>query len=194
VDQLAACLHALLAELDVDRPVVVGHSFGAAVASMYAAQYPTLGLVMIDSGPEQQTFSELVHRAAPALRGPGFDDAWTMIEASLGLELIPQPVQELVRTAHRVDQAVLLGYWAQLLTSPPPEFQAYVDTFFSRIDVPALAIYGHPASPGDRQRFETLPDVRVEEYPGEGHFLHLVNPTRSAASLRQFVADCTTAA
>jgi pimeloyl-ACP methyl ester carboxylesterase len=110
------------------------------------------------------------------------------------LELIPEPVQSLVRAAHQVDQAVVLGYWEQLLTTPPAEFQAYVDSFITRIGVPALAVYGHPASEGDQERFETLPDVRVEEYPGDGHFVHLVNPARFAYSLRRFLAHCTTAA
>lgn len=193
VEQLAACAHDLLVDLDVVRPVVVGHSFGGAVASMYAARYPCDGVVMVDSGPEQQSFAELVQRAAPMLRGSGFGDAWRMIEASLGLELISEPVQSLVRAAHHVDQAVVLGYWEQLLTTPPAEFQAYVDSFISRIGVPALAVYGHPASDGDRERFERLPDVRVEEHPGEGHFVHLVNPARFADSLRRFLAHCAAA-
>ena len=38
VDQLAASVHNLVVELDVVSPMIVGHSFGAAVASMYAAQ------------------------------------------------------------------------------------------------------------------------------------------------------------
>ncbi len=93
-----------------------------------------------------------------------------------------------------MDQTVVFGYWGRLLTTPPAEFQAYVDTFIARIDVPVLAIYGHPASYSDRQRFETWPDVRVEEYPGEGHFVHLVDPARTIESLRWFLAHCATAA
>lgn len=36
----AELLHALLEQLSVDRPVMVGHSFGAAVAMAYALQFP----------------------------------------------------------------------------------------------------------------------------------------------------------
>ena len=191
ISQLAAVVHDLLTDLAVDAPVIVGHSFGAAVAALYAAHYPSLGVVMIDSGPEQQPFAESAQRAAPMLQGSGFDNAWAMIEASLGLDLIPQPTQDMVRAAHHVDQRVVLGYWDQLLTTPPADFQAFIDTFTADIAVPLLAVYGRRASDGDRQRFNSLPDVTVEEHPGEGHFVHLLDPPRFARSLRRFVAHCT---
>jgi pimeloyl-ACP methyl ester carboxylesterase len=35
--------------------------------------------------------------------------------------------------------------------------------------------------------------VQLEEWPGDGHFVHLVDPGRFAARLRQFVDYCTTA-
>jgi pimeloyl-ACP methyl ester carboxylesterase len=194
VEQLAACLHDHIVALDIPRPLVVGHSFGAAVASMYVARYPAVGLAMVDSGPEQQPFAELVQRAASKLRGPGFAEAWSMIEASLGLELIPEPTQSLARASHRVQQDVILDYWEQMLDTPPAEFQAYIDSFVSQIDVPVLAVYGRAAPEGDRQRFEQLPDVRLEEYPGNGHFVHLVDPARFARILRQFITHGVTAA
>ena len=49
IEQLTARLHGLLATLDIARPLLVGHSYGAAVASMYAASYPSLGLVTVDN-------------------------------------------------------------------------------------------------------------------------------------------------
>lgn len=191
ISQLAATVHDLLTHLDIGTPVMVGHSFGAAVAALYAARYPCLGMVMVDSGPEQQPFAELAQRAAPMLQGSGFDDAWAMIEASLGLHLIPQPTQDAVRAAHHVDQDVVLGYWDQLLTTPPADFQAFIDTAIAGITVPVLAVYGHRASEGDRQRFQAFSDVTVEEHPGDGHFVHLVDPARFTRSLRRFVAHCT---
>jgi pimeloyl-ACP methyl ester carboxylesterase len=190
VDGLSALVHEHVASLGVERPVVVGHSFGAAVASLYAARFPSLGLVTVDNGPDVQPLAELVQRMAPMLRGPGFPEAWAAIESSLGLELIPEPFQSLVRAGHRVDQQLVLGYWEQMLTTPPAELQAYIDAFLPRITVPVLAVYGNPPSPGDRQRFEHYRDVRLEEHPGDGHFVHLVDPDRFAASLLRFVASC----
>ena len=192
MEQLTARLHDQLVTLDIARPLLVGHSYGAAVASMYVASYPSLGLVTVDNGPELQPFAELVQRAAPMLRGPGFAEAWVMIENSLGLDQIPEPVQRLVRAGHRVDQDVVLAYWDPMLNTPPADLQAYIDSVGAKITVPVLAVYGNPASEGDRQRFRRWPDVRVEEHPGDGHFVHLVDPARFAGSLHRFITHCTT--
>lgn len=192
-EQVAGRVHDLIVSLDIERPVVVGHSYGAAVASLYVATYPSSGVVMVDSGPEIQPFAELVQRAASMLRGAGFAEAWSMIENALGLDLIPEPVQTLVRAGHKVDQDVVLGYWEQMLSTPPAEFQAWIDSVIPRIDVPLLAVYGQQAPQGDRQRFDRLPDVRIEEHPGNGHFVHLVDPAEFARSLRRFADHCAAA-
>ena len=193
IEQVAGRVRDLIVSLDIERPVVVGHSYGAAVASLYVASYPSSGVVMVDSGPEVQPFAELVQRAAPMLRGAGFAAAWSMIENSLGLDLIPEPAQTLVRKGHRVDQDVVIGYWEHMLSTPPAEFQAWIDSVLPRIDVPVLAVYGQQAPQGDRERLGRLSDVRIEEHPGKGHFVHLVDPADFAMSLRRFIDHCVAA-
>lgn len=49
----ASDVHALIEELQLDKPVVMGHSLGARVAYCHAAYYPndTRGIVVIDNGP-----------------------------------------------------------------------------------------------------------------------------------------------
>lgn len=162
------------------------------MAAVYVATYPSSGLVMIDSGPAIESFAEVVHRAGPGLQGSDFSATWQMFEKSLGLERIPEPTQSLVRAGHRVDQGVVLGYWHQMLTTPPAEFQAWIDAKFSKIDQPVLAIFGSTTPEADRQRLERLRDVQIEEHPGEGHFVHLNDPARTASSLHELVKHVTT--
>ena len=44
VEQVPARLHELLVSLEVERPIVVGHSMSGGLAALYASAYPTRGL------------------------------------------------------------------------------------------------------------------------------------------------------
>ena len=46
-------IHALVTTLNLDRPVIIGHSLGGRVAFVYAGRHPghTRGIVVVDVGP-----------------------------------------------------------------------------------------------------------------------------------------------
>jgi pimeloyl-ACP methyl ester carboxylesterase len=90
-----------------------------------------------------------------------------------------------------VDQDVVVGYWETLLRTDPEALQACVDTLLHRLTVPCLAVFGRPITHSEHERFGWLPDVRLEEWAADGHFVHLVEPDRFAARLLQFVDHCT---
>ena len=194
VAEVVERVHRLLESLGVDRPVVVGHSMSGAIAGSYAATYPTRGFVVVDQGTEILPFAQLLHQLAPALRGPGFAQVWHKMEESLGLDLLPEPTRSQVLATHRVKQDVVLGYWDQVLRTDPAELQAWIDTLMTRVTAPALAVFGRPLTEGEQLRFDRLPDARVEAWPGNGHFVHLVDPERFTGTLRQFVGHCDQAA
>jgi pimeloyl-ACP methyl ester carboxylesterase len=191
LDHVAAQVHELLASLAVEQPIPVGHSMSAGLALVYASAYPTRGLVVVDNGPDVRPFAELVQRLEPVLRGPGFANAWQTFEHSLGLERIPEPVRSLVLATHRVKQEVVVGYWEMLLRADPAELQAWIDAeIIPKLDVPCLAVFGRPVTDRERERFGWLPDVQLEEWVSDGHFVHLVDPDRFASRLRRFVDHC----
>ncbi|MFF8597922.1 alpha/beta fold hydrolase [Streptomyces sp. NPDC015232] len=183
-------VHRLLGTLAVERPVVVGHSMAAGVAGLYASAYPARGIVLVDQATEVLPFARMLQRIAPMLRGPAFGQVWPGIENSLGLDRVPEPTRTLVLAAHRVEQDVVLGYWDQALTTDPAELQAWIDAKTAGIHVPCLAVFGRPATDGERARLDALPEARIEEWVGDGHFVHLVDPGRFAAGLRAFVDHC----
>ena len=159
--------------------------------SAYALAYPTRGIVLVDNGPEIRPFAELLHRLEPVLRSPGFADAWPQFEASLGLDRIPEPVHSLVLDTHDVTQDVVVGYWEPLLQADPTELQELIDARMSRLETcPASRSSADRWSTVSDERFERLPDVQLEEWTGEGHFVHLVDPDRFATRLEKFVAYC----
>jgi pimeloyl-ACP methyl ester carboxylesterase len=162
------------------------------LASFYAANYPSRGLVSIDNGPDIRPFARLVHQLEPALCGSGFTQVWKSFEDSLGLERIAEPLRSLVLETHTVKQDVVVGYWQTLLHTDPDEFQAFIDAQIRQLDVPYLAVFGRPITPTERERFGWMPDAQLEEWAGDGHFVHLVEPDRFATRLRQFVDHCAT--
>jgi pimeloyl-ACP methyl ester carboxylesterase len=191
LDDLADQVHQLLRSLEVVRPVVVGHSMSGGLAMFYGATYPTRGVVTIDNGPDIRPFARLVQHLEPALCGPGFTDVWRSFEGTLGLELIPEPMRSLVLQTHRVRQETVLGYWQTVLRTDPDAFQALIDAQLGHLDVPLLGVFGRPITPTERERFAWLSDAHLEEWAGDGHFVHLVEPDRFATRLREFVDHCT---
>jgi pimeloyl-ACP methyl ester carboxylesterase len=189
-DEFAAQVHRLLGFLAVDRPVVAGHSMSGGLASFYAANYPSRGVVSIDNGPDIRPFAQLVQQLEPALCGPGFTQVWQSFEDSLGLELLPEPTRSLVLATHKVKQDVVVGYWQTMLHTDPDELQAFIDAQLHQLDVPYLGVFGRPITPSEPERFGWLPDAQIEEWVGDGHFVHLVDPDRFATRLRQFVDHC----
>jgi pimeloyl-ACP methyl ester carboxylesterase len=190
LEDVAERIHRLLSSLGFERPVVVGHSMAGAVAGLYASAYPARGIVLVDQATEILPFAQMLHQIAPMLNGPAFDQIWPKIEDSLGLDRIPEPTRTLVLDTHKVEQDVVLGYWDQVLNTDPAELQAWIDGKAAEIRIPCLAVFGRLATDGERERFDRLPDVQIEEWVDDGHFVHLVDPGRFATRLCTFVEHC----
>ena len=190
LELLAEQIHTLLTSLGVERPIVVGHSMAAGIAAIYASNHPTRGIVMVDQATEVLPFAQMVQQVAPALRGPHFTQVWASIEASLGLDLLPEPTRTLVRESHEVRQDVVLGYWEQILTTEPTELQQWIDGKWATTRTPCLAVFGRTATHGERERLAQNPETQIEEWAGDGHFVHLVDAERFATRLHAFINDC----
>jgi pimeloyl-ACP methyl ester carboxylesterase len=180
----------LLESLGVERPIVVGHSLAAGIAGIFAARRLTRGVVFVDQATEVLPFAQMLHQIAPMLRGTAFDQVWPSIEDTLGLDRIPEPTRSLVLDAHKVEQDVVLGYWDQVLNTDPAELRTWIDDVASRIQSPCLAVFGRPVTEGERERLSQLPDVQIEEWAGDGHFVHLVDRERFTTRLLAFVEHC----
>jgi len=185
LDDVAAQVHGLVEQLSIDRPIIVGHSMSGAVTMLYAAGYPTRGAVVVDQAFDIRPFARFARQLEPALRGPAFEQAFAPFQQSMGLHLVPQLPRQEIR------QDVVLGYWEHLLRSDPEELQAWIDRVALTISVPCLALFGSALADADRDRIAAqAPTVEIEEWDGDGHCLHLVEPHRFAARLRRFVEDC----
>src|SRR5713226_10409224 len=72
VASVASGVHRAVEEAQLQSPVVVGHSIGGVIATVYAAQYPTRGVINVDQPLQVAPFAGLVQSLAGKLRGPAF--------------------------------------------------------------------------------------------------------------------------
>ncbi len=74
-DEVCRDLEAFLAALSFERPVLVGHSWGAGVALQFAAEHPRdlRGLVLVDGGMTEVSASLTWEEAEKIMRPPAID-------------------------------------------------------------------------------------------------------------------------
>jgi pimeloyl-ACP methyl ester carboxylesterase len=190
LDVLAGRVHELLSGLGIDRPLVVGHSIGGFLAFLYAVGYPTIGIVDVDQGLDARRFSALLKELEPALRGPGFDSVFERFQESMEIDRVPEPDRSLVLGAQRVRQDLVLGYWDNVINWDADKLQQMIDQGLAALDVPFLAVFGRPLEDEPGHGLRLVRNLELEEWVGDGHLVHLVEPDRFAARLRAFVERC----
>lgn len=200
MDLYAADLDALLRELRIERPVLVGLSTGGAIAQVYAATYPenVAGVVLSDT-------------YTPAPMGP----VGRYLFANLQLFALLSPYvsyKRLNALQLRVGQRLLPGVGGdgetiQRLvdegpTIPPAEFRKVTHSMvaFTRGDfdvatvtVPTLLLHGEhvPRALSDLASYMLgrLPDARYVVVPDGGHASNLDNPTFFTETVRAFATE-----
>ena len=183
-------VHAAILEARLEVPVVVGHSYSAGMAAVYAAQHPTCGVVAVEGTLRVGDFAGMAQSLEPMLRGPGFDDAWARITAhEFRLEEVVPEVRDFVLATSRPRQEIVLGYWQDLFQRSPQELDAWVVQGAAAIrmsGVPYVSVVGQDPSPEEIAWLQTnQPDARTLVWPGSGHFPHLAHPRRFAELLAE---------
>ena len=187
LESIADAVHRAVTEAGLSAPVLVGHSAGGVIATIYAARYPAAGVVNVDQPLQVEPFAQLIRSLAGPLRGPGFAQVWEQFEASMGIGLLPRDAQELLGSARYVRQDLVAGYWREVIDEPPGELARKTADGLAAVreaKVPYVYVGGH--DPGaeylDWQQRE-LPQTEVMVWPGSGHFPHLAQPERFAGVL-----------
>jgi pimeloyl-ACP methyl ester carboxylesterase len=191
MEEVARRIYWLITDVGIERPVIVGHSLGGIIATMYAATFPVAGVVNIDQPLDTTPFIRMLQQLEPELRGPHFAAAFEPIRQSIGVDLLPEPLRSSTRATQTVRQDLVLAYWDETFRRSPEALQALLDEGVRRITVPYLAVFGRRLADGERVRLQNrLSRLELEEWPDCGHMVHLVEPDRFAQRLAAFVDAC----
>jgi pimeloyl-ACP methyl ester carboxylesterase len=186
VEHVVEVVHGALRAAGADQgPVMVGHSMSGALASIYAARYPTTAVVNVDQPPLIGDFARLVRQLESPLRGPNFEQVWrNVFAASFHTELLPAPARDLVERFSHPDQDLVLSYWQMLFQQPVEALETMVDATIREVGargIPYLLVLGSPLPANTREHLtHRIPRLEVVEWAGTGHFPHLARPAEFA--------------
>jgi pimeloyl-ACP methyl ester carboxylesterase len=189
MSEIAAVVHDAVTDAGLEAPVLAGHSIGGLLATIYAATYPSRGVVNVDQPLLVGSFAERLRQAESMLRSPAYGDIWNMMLASMHIELLPPAAHELVRTATTPRQDLLLGYWNEIMVTPTEDINARLMAGMAAIrssGIPYRHVSGAELEPAYRRWLESaLPDVTITVLPDSGHFPHLRHPAEFAKILAE---------
>ena len=187
LEDVADSIHHAVMAAGLTEPLLVGHSISAVLATLYAARFPARGVVNVDQPLDVAPFAAAVRGVADQLRGPGFDATFARITAGWGTDLLSLPARHLLAGTVRPQQEVVLGYWDELLTGPADGPTTLMSATIAALRTNRTSydlVSGSELDPAYRAWLcDLLPQARVVEWPGNGHFPFLGRPREFAALL-----------
>jgi pimeloyl-ACP methyl ester carboxylesterase len=175
----------LCGQLQVKKPIVIGHSMGGVIGVELAARFPEVpgAVVTLDSPivPPQELIDGIAAPTIEALRGPGYREAQRKMVA----EMLFLPTDDPVRKARIVDA----------MSSAPQHVMAsafeniFIDTVatVATCKVPLLILMAaQPLSDVARLR-QVCPTVVIGQTVGAGHFHQLEVPEQINAMINRFL-------
>ncbi len=163
------------------------------MVSAAGAGVAAASVVNVDQSLRLGEFKEMLEAVEPMLRDT---EVFPATMASIFTELmgprLSEAEQARLTEMRQLDQEVVLGVWAELLTSTPEETDQLVDgALAGYVDapVPYLSLFGtNPGGEYVAWLEDRIPGAVVEVWADHGHYPHLVDPDRFVGLLQDFWA------
>ena len=171
-------IHLVVNALNVDRFVIVGHSFGGAVVAGYAAEHPerVAGVVYADSAGDIKATPEQSERYLDALRM----DKSAVVRTAYEPMLKTASPQVKAAVLDSVDRTSIEAYSESM--EAMRDFSVAKAVASYRGPVLAIVAMEHPSS-----LHLQFPSIPVRKMTGVGHWLMMERPAEFNALLEEFV-------
>ncbi|NYH78803.1 pimeloyl-ACP methyl ester carboxylesterase [Actinopolyspora biskrensis] len=187
IDEYGADLTGLCAELDIDRPVVVGHSLGGAIALRAVLDHPDrfAGLVLVapasttglDFLPDEASFDALAH--------PTRDQQRAFARAAFRRPPSAEYLEELMGAVESASPEHIEGS-ARAMRNFTPRSE------LAAVDVPTLLVCGdrdrHVPLRNHLDTQRAIPRCGLQVYFDIGHVPFVEAPDSCAADIERFLA------
>lgn len=178
MDQFAAAVEAVRAELGADKIMLVGHSMGAGVIRTYALNYPdhVAGLVAVDGLLDARPWKKSAMRGQPM----------TIERRKAAIEgMFVEGTSEALREKIR---AMMLGSSDKTASGAATAMVAPEIQSDELILAPALTVWAATrAADPEYSTKDMVPNWQEVRLAGTGHFLMMEKPAEFNALLRQFI-------
>jgi pimeloyl-ACP methyl ester carboxylesterase len=195
--EFADCLGRFIDSLGVQRPHILGHSWGAALALELYRQRPEMVRSLVLAGayagwagslPSHEVDQRLQFALRAAEKVPGFFEPTSM--SGLFSDVLPTDTAAELITIMSETRAAGIRTMAYSLA------EADLRDVLPHIDVPTLLLYGDAdqRSPLNvaKELHARIPQAILTVLPGLGHESYLESPETFSAEVLNFLANCRT--
>ena len=185
VDDYTRMLEEFVSELHIERPILIGHSFGGRVSILYGSRNEVRKIVLVDAAGAKprrplkyycKVYSYKLYKK--------------FLYLTIGKERAEEKLEARRRTAGSADYNALSGMMRRIFVKVVNE---YLEAVMPRIKCPVQLIWG--AKDKDTKLREAkvmlkrIPNARLDVIEDAGHYSFLDNPFRFRALLSAFLKE-----
>lgn len=185
VEEYTSMLEKFVSELQIEQPILIGHSFGGRVSILYGSRNATHKIVLVDAAgakprrPLKYYFKVYSYKLYKQL-----------LYCTMGKERAEEKLEQHRRTAGSADYNALDGMMRRIFVKVVNE---YLEPVMPLIKCPVQLIWG--AKDQDtklreaRVMLKRIPQARLDVIDDAGHYSFLDNPFRFRALLTAFLKE-----
>jgi pimeloyl-ACP methyl ester carboxylesterase len=189
LDDVVSAVHDVVHESGIDRPLVVGHSIGGALATLYAGRYPTRGVINVDQPLRLENVGAWVTGVKDTLNGNAFYETMETFKQLVGVDALDPDARRFLDMCWNPSPLSIADYWRCLWEQPVSATENSLTNALRSIKAPYIALHGSPPEEDYGAWLRAFnPRVQLVTWTG-GHFLYLQQPERFADLVRSTAAS-----